>query len=78
MMTEYRKTIFGMSFKREVDEDGVLIAPPDGVWGTVNGHAITEEEIPQIVKDAEDGFPGATFERVGRPARWGRTLRCVL
>ncbi|SNU02695.1 Ribbon-helix-helix protein, copG family [Ruaniaceae bacterium KH17] len=71
MMTEYRNTIFGMSFKWDVDEDGVLIPPADGVWGTIDGVEITEELIDEIVKDAEDGFPGATFTKVGRPRSVG-------
>lgn len=51
--------------------------PVNGSYGTVNGVAITEEVIARLVKNAEDGFPGATFRSRGRPARTEEPTRAV-
>ncbi|MDR1188805.1 MAG: ribbon-helix-helix domain-containing protein [Bifidobacteriaceae bacterium] len=45
---------------------------PDGVWGTVDGVPITNDDIARLVADAEAGFPGATPRSVGRPLEIGR------
>ncbi len=45
--------------------------PSDGVWGTIDGVAITDEVIADLVKDAETGFPDSTFRPVGRPRTVG-------
>lgn len=43
--------------------------PVNGSYGEINGVPITEEVIARLVKNAEDGFPGATFRAPGRPSR---------
>lgn len=47
------------------------VRPTDGVWGEVKGVPVTDEVIDELVKDAEEGFPGATFRPVGRPRTVG-------
>ncbi|MGB7981039.1 MAG: ribbon-helix-helix domain-containing protein [Candidatus Nanopelagicales bacterium] len=47
--------------------------PAGGIWGTVNGVPVTDEVIDDLVKNAESGFPGATFKSVGRPRTVGGT-----
>lgn len=51
--------------------------PPDGSYGTIGGTEITEEVIARLVKNAEDGFPGATFRSPGRPARTDEPTRAI-
>lgn len=46
--------------------------PADGVWGTIDGVPVTDDVIDEVVKNAEAGFPGATFRVVGRPRTVGR------
>ena len=46
--------------------------PADGVWGTIGGVPVTDDVIDEVVRDAEEGFPGATFRSVGRPRTVGR------
>lgn len=38
------------------------------LYGTVDGVPITDEVIDRIVKNAEEGFPGVTAKKVGRPS----------
>lgn len=51
--------------------------PVKGSYGTVDGVEITEEVISRLVKNAEDGFPGARFRTPGRPARTEEATRSV-
>lgn len=51
--------------------------PIDGSYGTIDGVEITEEVIARLVKNAEDGFPGARFRSPGRPARTDEPTRAV-
>ncbi|MFD2840189.1 ribbon-helix-helix protein, CopG family [Populibacterium corticicola] len=51
--------------------------PINGSYGEINGVEITEEVISRLVKNAEDGFPGATFQKTGRPSRTGETSHAV-
>lgn len=46
-----------------------IAQPVNGSYGVIDGVEITEEVIARLVKNAEDGFPGATFRSPGRPAR---------
>lgn len=43
--------------------------PVNGSYGEINGVTITEEVIARLVKNAENGFPGAAFRTPGRPSR---------
>ncbi|MGB4778500.1 ribbon-helix-helix domain-containing protein [Microbacterium sp.] len=54
-----------------------IARPVNGSYGTINGVEITEEVIARLVKNAEDGFPGATFRAPGRPARTDEPTRAV-
>jgi hypothetical protein len=38
---------------------------------------ITQEVIARLVKNAEDGFPGATFRPTGRPPRTTEPTRAI-
>lgn len=49
----------------------------DGSYGTIDGVEITEEVIARLVKNAEDGFPGAKFRSPGRPSRTDEPTRAV-
>lgn len=51
--------------------------PEDGSYGTIDGVEITEEVIARLVKNAEEGFPGARFRSPGRPARTDEPTRAV-
>lgn len=46
-------------------------------YGTIDGVEITEEVIARLVKNAEQGFPGAAFRAPGRPARSDEPTRAV-
>ncbi|HQF03436.1 MAG TPA: ribbon-helix-helix protein, CopG family [Phycicoccus sp.] len=46
-------------------------APAGGVWGTVNGVPVTEDDVQRLVADAEAGFPDAVLRPVGRPRSVG-------
>lgn len=50
------------------DEEKIA-RPVNGSSGTIGVVEITEEVISRLVKNAEDGFPGAAFRMPGRPAR---------
>lgn len=39
--------------------------PVNGSYGTIDGVEIAEEVIARLVKNAEDGFPGAKFRSTG-------------
>lgn len=54
-----------------------IAKPVDGSYGTIDGVEITEEVIHRLVKNAEEGFPGATFRSPGRPARTDEPTRAV-
>ncbi|MCI1747171.1 MAG: hypothetical protein LKI24_03110 [Acidipropionibacterium sp.] len=47
--------------------NGRIAKPVNGLYGTIDGVEITEEVIARLVKNAEDGFPGAKFRTPGRP-----------
>lgn len=49
----------------------------DGSYGVIDGVEITEEVITRLVKNAEDGSPGATFRAPGRPSRTDTPSRAV-
>lgn len=49
----------------------------NGSYGTIDGVEITEEVIARLVKNAEEGFPGATFRAPGRPARKNEPSKAV-
>lgn len=49
----------------------------NGSYGVVDGVEITEEVISRLVKNAEEGFPGATFRAPGRPSRTDEPSRAV-
>lgn len=51
--------------------------PVDGSYGVIGGVRITEEVIARLVKNAEDGFPGATFRTPGRPSRTDEPSRAI-
>ncbi|AXE39700.1 hypothetical protein [Acidipropionibacterium virtanenii] len=52
--------------------------PVNGSYGEIEGVEITEEVIARLVKNAEEGFPGATFRSPGRPARTDEPTRAVM
>lgn len=54
-----------------------IAKPVDGSYGTVDGIEITEEVVSRLVKNAEEGFPGAKFRAPGRPARTNEPTRAV-
>lgn len=54
-----------------------IAKPEGGSYGTIDGVEITEEVIARLVKNAEDGFPGAKFRTPGRPARTEEPTRAV-
>lgn len=49
----------------------------NGSYGVIDGVEITEEVIGRLVKNAEDGFPGATFRAPGRPSRTNEPSQAV-
>ena len=51
--------------------------PVNGSYGTIGGVEIAEEVIARLVKNSEDGFPGATFRTPGRPGRTEEATRAV-
>ena len=51
--------------------------PIDGSYGQINGIDITEDVIARLVKDAEAGFPNATFRSPGRPPRTSSSTRAI-
>ncbi|MGO1590701.1 MAG: ribbon-helix-helix protein, CopG family [Ancrocorticia sp.] len=53
------------------------VRPVNGSYGTIGGVEITEEVIARLVKNAEEGFPGATFRSPGRPTRADEPTRAV-
>lgn len=54
-----------------------IAKPVSGSYGTVDGVEITEEVIARLVKNAEDGCPGAKFRSPGRPARTAEPTRAI-
>ncbi|QIM15762.1 ribbon-helix-helix protein, CopG family [Leucobacter insecticola] len=56
---------------------GNIAKPVNGSYGVINGVEITEEVIARLVKNAEEGFPGAKFRAPGRPARTNEPSRAV-
>lgn len=42
-----------------------IAKPVNGSYGVVDGVKITEDVVARLVKNAEDGFPGATFRASG-------------
>lgn len=54
-----------------------LAKPVNGSYGTIDGVEITEEVIARLVKNAEEGFPGATFRSPGRPSRTDEQTQAV-
>lgn len=54
-----------------------IAKPVNGSYGTINGVDVTEEVIARLVKNAENGFPGAKFRSPGRPARTEESTRAV-
>ena len=54
-----------------------IATPVDGSYGTIDGVEVTEEVVERLVKNAEDGFPGATFRVPGRPARTDEPTRAI-
>lgn len=54
-----------------------IAQPTEGSYGTIDGLEITEDVIARLVKNAEDGFPGATFRPPGRPARTDEVSRAI-
>lgn len=54
-----------------------IAKPVNGSYGTIDGVEVTEETVARLVKNAEEGFPGATFRAPGRPARTDETTRAV-
>jgi hypothetical protein len=69
--------------KHGVSEDDVvtmrneIAKPVDGSYGEIDGVETTEEVTARLVKNAEEGFPGATFRSPGRPARTDEPTRAV-
>lgn len=51
--------------------------PKNGSYGVIDGVEITEEVVARLVKNAEDGFPGATFRALGRPSRTDEPSQAV-
>ena len=56
---------------------GSVAEPVNGSYGSINGVEITEQVIARLVKNAEDGFPGAKFRAPGRPARTSEPSKAV-
>lgn len=54
-----------------------IAKPVNGSYGTIDGVEITEDVIARLVKNAEDGFPGAKFRSPGRPARTEEPTRAI-
>ncbi|MGO1545300.1 MAG: ribbon-helix-helix domain-containing protein [Gulosibacter sp.] len=54
-----------------------IAKPENGSYGTIDGVEITEEVIARLVKNAEEGFPGAKFRAPGRPARTDEPTRAI-
>lgn len=54
-----------------------IARPVNGSYGTIDGVEITEEVIARLVKNAQNGFPGAAFRSPGRPARTNEPSRAV-
>lgn len=54
-----------------------IAKPVNGSFGTIDGVDITEDVVARLVKNAEEGFPGATFRAPGRPARTDEPTRAV-
>jgi hypothetical protein len=57
--------------------NGRIAKPVNGSYGTIDGVEITEEVIARLVKNAEDGFPGAKFRTPGRPGRTNEPTHAV-
>lgn len=51
--------------------------PVDGSYGEIDGVEITEDVIARLVKNAEEGFPGAMFRSPGRQTRTDEPTRAV-
>lgn len=51
--------------------------PIDGSYGEIDGAEVIEDVIARLVKNAEEGFPGATFRSPARPARTDGPTRAV-
>lgn len=54
-----------------------LAKPMNGSYGSIDGMEITEDVIERLVKNAEAGFPGATFREPGRPSRTNEPTHAV-
>lgn len=54
-----------------------IAKPVDGSYGVIDGVEITEEVIARLTKNAEEGFPGATFRAPGRPARTDEPSKAI-
>lgn len=51
---------------------------PDGSsYGEIDGVQITEDVIARLVRNAEEGYPGAAFRKPGRPARTDEPTHAV-
>jgi len=46
---------------------GVAPRPENGIWGYVNGVAVTDDVIARVVANAESGYPGVSVRSPGRP-----------
>ena len=56
---------------------GKIAKPVKGSYGEIDGVEITEEVIARLVRNAENGFPGARFRAPGRPARTDEPSKAV-
>lgn len=54
-----------------------IAKPEDRSYGEIDGVEIAEEGIAGLVKNAEDGFPGAKFRAPGRPSRTNEPSHAV-
>ncbi|RLP74325.1 ribbon-helix-helix protein, CopG family [Mycetocola tolaasinivorans] len=54
-----------------------IATPENGSYGQIDGVEITETVIAGLVKNAEEGFPGATIRPTGRPARASEPSQAV-
>ena len=54
-----------------------IATPVNGSYGVIDGVQITEEVVAGLVKNAEDGFPGAVFRSPGRPSRVAEPTHAV-
>ena len=54
-----------------------IARPVNGSYGVIQGTEITEEVLTRLVRDAEGGYPGASFRTRGRPPRANEPSRAV-